>query len=234
MATWDLENAAHLLRRAAFGGSPDAVQDFFDSHSSVAEAVDDLLSFNPSKRTPPKPNDTEADSKLKMQRWWIKTMLKAGPRDATREKLVLFYHNFLVSGADKQPILRYMAIQNGMFRLLGKGSFKDLIREFNRDPANLYYLDGILNDARNDDGVVVANTEEELPGAVCVPAGALAPARAVNLVMLGAVAAVLGEPELEHLVAAAREVLGKKADPARLSAALAAGHYAAEEALCPV
>ena len=90
MATWDLGNAAHLLRRAGFGGSPDEVQNFFDKHDSVSSAVDELLSFTPSKRRPPKPNDTEGESKLKMQRWWVKTMAKAKRVDAVREKLVLF------------------------------------------------------------------------------------------------------------------------------------------------
>jgi pyruvate ferredoxin oxidoreductase gamma subunit len=84
-----------------------------------------------------------------------------------------------------------------------------------------------------DDGIIVANTEEELPGAVCVPAAALAPARSVNLVMLGALAAVLGEPPLDDIVGAAIEVLGKKADPEALRSAIAAGYdYAAKEALC--
>ena len=129
MATWDLENAGHLLRRAAFGGSPDDVEAFFNRNASVADAVDELLSFEPSRKSPPKPKDTETDSKLKMQRWWLKQILKAAPAVAAREKLVLFYHNFLVSGADKQPELRFMSYQNVLFRSLGKGSFKDLIRE---------------------------------------------------------------------------------------------------------
>ena len=164
MATWDLENAAHLLRRAAFGGSPDDVQSFYDNHGSVAEAVDTLLGFAPSTKMPPQKKDTDSDSLLKMQRWWLKTMIKAGPPDAAREKLVLFFHNFLVSGADKQPEYRYMSWQNGLFRSLCKGSFRTLVRELVRDPANLYYLDGILNDARtgqgagpNGEDIVVAN-----------------------------------------------------------------------------
>jgi pyruvate ferredoxin oxidoreductase gamma subunit len=83
------------------------------------------------------------------------------------------------------------------------------------------------------EGLIVANTTEELPGAICVPAADLAPARSVNLVMLGALAAVLGEPPLDDLLAAASEVLGKKADPEALRTAIEAGHaYATKEALC--
>lgn len=84
------------------------------------------------------------------------------------------------------------------------------------------------------DGLLVANTDEEYPGAVCVPASRLASARSVNLVMLGALAAVLGEPPLDDLTAAAAEVLGKKVDPEVLREALTAGYeHAREEALCP-
>jgi pyruvate ferredoxin oxidoreductase gamma subunit len=83
------------------------------------------------------------------------------------------------------------------------------------------------------DGLLLVNSDERIDGAVCVPADRLAP-EAVNLVMLGAVAGCLGEPPLESLAAAAAEVLGKKADPARLAAALEAGHRAAEEATCLV
>ncbi len=47
--TWNLENATHLLRRAAFGGTPKDIQAFFQKHSSVNDAVDELLSFKPLK-----------------------------------------------------------------------------------------------------------------------------------------------------------------------------------------
>jgi 2-oxoacid:acceptor oxidoreductase gamma subunit (pyruvate/2-ketoisovalerate family) len=82
-------------------------------------------------------------------------------------------------------------------------------------------------------GLLLVNSEEDVPGAVCVAADRLAP-ESVNLVMLGAIAGCLGEPPLESLAAAASDVLGKKADPTRLATALEAGHRAAEEATCPV
>ena len=71
-------------------------------------------------------------------------------------------------------------------------------------------------------GLLLVNSDEHIAGAVCVPADRLAPG-AVNLVMLGAIAGCLGEPPLESLVAAASEVLGKKADPARLAEAIESG-----------
>ena len=85
-------------------------------------------------------------------------------------------------------------------------------------------------------GIVLANSAEHHPGMICVPAADLAPARGLNLVMLGALAALLEEPTLDDLLAAAREVLGKKADPDDLRAALEAGHARAleEKACLPV
>lgn len=165
--TWDYENAAHLLKRCGFGGAPDDIQAFLERHSDVESAVDELLSFKPSAKKPPPKKDNTFESKLKQQSWWIKTMAKARkPADMCREKLVLFYHNFLVSGASKQPELRFMAYQNRLFRLMAKGNFRELLREFNRDPANLYYLDGILNDFRDAadgiGGVPIVNANENM------------------------------------------------------------------------
>jgi len=158
MPTWDLENAAHLLRRAAFGGTPEVVQLFHDRHGSVDDAVAELLSFPASGKKPPGPKDVNDENQGKMQRWWLKHMINSKqPSDGCREKLVLFLHNHLASGASKQPTLKYMAIQNGLFRFFAKGNFQTLIREFNRDPANLFYLDGITNVASTDGENVSAN-----------------------------------------------------------------------------
>ncbi len=151
MADWNLENAAHLLRRAAFGGTPEQIRDFFDRHDSVAEAVEELVNFKRSKSRPPKGGDDFYWGVRKQQTWWLKRMLKAKrPGDGLRENLVLFWHNHLACGHNKQPTTAYMAAQNRLFRIFARGNFKQLMREFNRDGANLYYLDGILNEASQD------------------------------------------------------------------------------------
>jgi pyruvate ferredoxin oxidoreductase gamma subunit len=83
------------------------------------------------------------------------------------------------------------------------------------------------------EGLIVANTLEQLPGAVCVPAADLGPAQSVNLIVLGAVAAALGEPTLDDLLAAAIEVLGRKADPDALRTAVESGYdHASRGAAC--
>jgi uncharacterized protein (DUF1800 family) len=151
MAVWNYENAAHLLRRAGFGGTPAEIQAFLGRNASVNEAVAELLSFKPSRKKPPGPKSVDFDNLLKMRIWWFKVLATGKtPGDSVREKLVLFWHNHLVSGASKQPELRFNSLQNQLFRVFAKGNFKNLIREFNRDAANLYYLDGITNVASTD------------------------------------------------------------------------------------
>ena len=162
MAVWNYENAAHLLRRAAFGGTPDEIQAFLDHYDTVAEAVDDIVNFAVSKKKPPKGGRDFYKAEQKQKQWWLKTMLSAkDPKDALREKMVLFWHNHLCSGTNKvrdsANTMAYMPIQNGLFRRYANGNFRDLVRDFNRDPANLYYLDGIGNYASNDDEHVSAN-----------------------------------------------------------------------------
>ena len=81
------------------------------------------------------------------------------------------------------------------------------------------------------DALFLVNSEQPVPGALCIPAARIAP-KGVNMVMLGALAAALGEPELDRLAEAAAEVLGRKADPAELHAALDGGYAAVQEQQC--
>ncbi len=155
---WNNDNAAHLLRRAAFGDSPENLTKFLRRNATMAEAVDTLLGFRPSKKKPPAKNEVDEYNVRKMQRWWLKQMIrKRKPADGCREKLVLFLHGLLVSGLAAQPTLKYTSYQNRLFRMYAKGNYRDLIREFNRDPANLHFLDGIHNVASSDGVHVNAN-----------------------------------------------------------------------------
>ena len=63
--TWNYENAAHLLSRSAFGGSPETIQNFLDDHASVESAVDEVLEFadKPKRSKPPAKKDDEEVAK---------------------------------------------------------------------------------------------------------------------------------------------------------------------------
>jgi pyruvate ferredoxin oxidoreductase gamma subunit len=93
-----------------------------------------------------------------------------------------------------------------------------------RDPS---VVDGL-----RDAGVVLLNAEEPPAGLSdervrCVPADRLATragVRFANIVMLGAVAAVLGEPTLEQLQESAAAALGRKAGADAVRAAVEEGY----------
>jgi len=79
------------------------------------------------------------------------------------------------------------------------------------------------------DGLLLLNGEHAPAGldgrtVLCVPASRLADSKFVNVVMLGALAAALGDPPLADLEEAAVEVLGKKVSAESLHAALEEGY----------
>ena len=89
-----------------------------------------------------------------------------------------------------------------------------------------------VDEGLEPDGLVLLNAEDaptELDGTRvrCVPASLLAARRGssfANLVMVGAVAAALGEPSLERTQQAAVELLGRKLPAESLRAAVAEGY----------
>jgi pyruvate ferredoxin oxidoreductase gamma subunit len=101
------------------------------------------------------------------------------------------------------------------------------------DPDVVVVLDeSLLHEADpteglREGGLLIVNTEQGLDGAICVPATRIADEGAgfVNVVMLGAAAAVLGEPPLDELlaVAAAKKVAVEDVE---------AGFRAVEEIRC--
>jgi len=88
------------------------------------------------------------------------------------------------------------------------------------------------SDGLGADGLLLLNAEEAPEGlntarVVCIPASALAASTGssfANVVMVGAVAAALGEPSLDELQAAATDLLGAKTSAEAVRAALAEGY----------
>jgi pyruvate ferredoxin oxidoreductase gamma subunit len=89
-----------------------------------------------------------------------------------------------------------------------------------------------VTEGLTEGGRVLVNAEEAPPAlsgtnVMCVPASRLAGERGsgfVNITMLGAVGAALGEPPLEAIQDAAAEVLGKKVDAAAVREAVEEGY----------
>jgi pyruvate ferredoxin oxidoreductase gamma subunit len=95
------------------------------------------------------------------------------------------------------------------------------------EPSLLNEVD--VGEGLAEDGLVLVNGEQPLSGldgrrVLLVPASRLAASKYVNVVMLGALAAALGEPALEDLEEATVQLLGKKVPAETLHAALESGY----------
>lgn len=98
------------------------------------------------------------------------------------------------------------------------------------EPSLVHETD--VADGLERDGLVLVNAEEapaelDLVSVRCVPATRLASERGsgfVNLIMVGAAGAALGQPPLDDLQDAAVELLGRKADAETVREAVAEGY----------
>ena len=139
---FDLKKAAHLVRRAAFGGSlaerrrlaqmgPEkSVASVFTAGSSdpVDHVLDDVLAFG-------------GLEKVRGYRVW--RMLSGKHR--LRERMSLFWHDHFATSNQKVKNVRMMARQLAMFDRLGLGKFDDLLLAVSRDPAMIRWLDNETN-----------------------------------------------------------------------------------------
>src|ERR1044071_9751921 len=143
MATLTFDEAAHLLRRAGFGGNADDIDDlaargregavdYLINHQQIDNRqMDDLLkaSFNFSNLS-----DTFRFNRSELQRWWFTRMVYT--RRPFEEKLALFWHNHFATATSKVEDL-WMYIQNLMLRGHALARFDDLLLKVAQDPAML-------------------------------------------------------------------------------------------------
>jgi uncharacterized protein (DUF1800 family) len=153
------EDAAHLLRRAGFGGRIEEVEAL--RKLGVQGAVDRLLTFSGDDGTTENPHlDLEsifeatrqegrsfqvaaARTVPTVQGWWMFKMLRT--TQPLKEKLTLFWHGHFVSGYDKVRSGFALRNQNELFRRMSLEKFENLVLEVSKDPAMLRYLDNDEN-----------------------------------------------------------------------------------------
>jgi uncharacterized protein (DUF1800 family) len=145
---FNARHAAHLLRRAGFGGTRDDVaalaaldpQRAVDAllHPSVPEV--DFPAYPPELGT--LPATMYGQRKTAVQLWWLDRMLRS--RRQLAEKMTLFWHNHFATAVSKSPP-EMMAQQNVLFRMQGLGNFRTLLASVTRDPAMLVWLDNRYN-----------------------------------------------------------------------------------------
>ncbi|MBV9232671.1 MAG: DUF1800 family protein, partial [Candidatus Eremiobacteraeota bacterium] len=154
-ATLGERAAAHLLRRAGFGGNPEEVRRY--AAMSAGDAVASLLRF-PSAGSIAPPAELEDFERgtlggkargragrqtiLATQLWWLNRMLTSPA--PLQEKMTLYFHGHFTSRAT--PRFAWITYnQNALFRRYALGNLRELTREVSKDPAMLLYLNGAQN-----------------------------------------------------------------------------------------
>jgi uncharacterized protein (DUF1800 family) len=152
------EDAAHLMRRMAFGGNPNEINQLVARGREGA--VDYLINYDQINDTDfenlldesfdlSDPRDGDKFNRGELTRWWT-TLMMLGPRQF-EEKMTLFWHNhFATSNSKVDDVLIY--IQNRMLRKHALDKFDTLLEKVAKDPAMLVWLDGVTNvaDAPNE------------------------------------------------------------------------------------
>jgi uncharacterized protein (DUF1800 family) len=148
MANADRRWAAHLLRRAGFGGSADEL----DSYAALGYggAVDRLLAPGSVDDSATGNLISGLDATLNAatqivdgQALWLVRMLYT--QRPLQEKMALFWHNHFATGVQKVRDPGMMYQQNELFLTQGLGKFDDLLAGVARDPAMIFWLDNNTN-----------------------------------------------------------------------------------------
>jgi uncharacterized protein (DUF1800 family) len=161
---WTLEAAAHLLNRAAFGGSPEEIQKLHAmGHAAAVRSLlhagedEDLFpapEIDPMRIQRPRgdsmtPEEVAERRKIiKVQTrertqetriWWIQRM--ASTPYPAREKCVLFWHGHWATSIQKVNDPFLVLQQNQTLRAHAFGPFAPFAKEMSKDPAMIRYLD---------------------------------------------------------------------------------------------
>jgi len=144
---WSRGRAAHLFRRAGFGGSePDLTRAVADGPRGT---VDRLVHPSPASAAETADAKSLGESALaggnakSLEAWWLYRMRNAS--DVLLEKMTLFWHGHFATSADKVTDARLMFEQNELLRRHALGKFGPFVQEISRDPAMLIYLDSATN-----------------------------------------------------------------------------------------
>lgn len=150
------KNAAHLLRRATFGPTPQDIENF--STMTVSEALDVLFQevSTPSPPVDPatgstwlNPSATGANSAQEdlidyFMAWHLEQMRTSGT--SIKERLIWFLHTHLPVRRSVVPQSEHLYYQNALFRYYAFGNFKTLFRKIVVDNAMMLFIDNATND----------------------------------------------------------------------------------------
>jgi len=150
-----VKRAAHLLRRATFGGTKTQIDQF--SQLTPAEAINQLFTEPAAREAPrdpatgadwvsPKPteNNSGRDELIAQTKaWWIDSFLQSAPCVATKSSFFLHTHFTTISTRLRHAPSIYYQIR--LFDKFAQGNFKELTKCICLDNAMMRHLDGQLN-----------------------------------------------------------------------------------------
>ncbi len=146
---WTRDAAAHLLRRAGFGGTPAEIDALY-ARGSVEAAVSFLVDYASIDTTAYEASLTGRNYNLLqlrgVQQWFLDRM-SFSPRPL-EEKMTYFWNLHWTSGISKVNGVTLILNQNKTERLYAMGKFDDLAVKISQDPAMLVWLDNAQSRAQ--------------------------------------------------------------------------------------
>ncbi len=159
-ASWSRDDAAHLLRRAGFGGTPaqidrlqalghDAAVDYLLTGNLPAGAVAPFEHVDLPELTADLTGDYRIQGPMlqyKLQElrvWWLDRMVRSDR--PLEEKMTLFWHGLFCSGIREVRSVEAMSHQNQLFHREAIGNYKRLTADIIHDPAMIKYLNNDEN-----------------------------------------------------------------------------------------
>ena len=147
---WTRDAAAHLLRRAGFGGTPAEIDALY-AKGSVEAAVSSLVDYDSvstaSYEAALAARAYNLLSTRGIQQWFLDRMTYS-PRPL-EEKMTYFWNLHWTSGISKVKGVTLILNQNKTERLHAMGKFDDLAVAISQDPAMLVWLDNAQSRAQH-------------------------------------------------------------------------------------
>ncbi len=137
---------AHVLRRLSMGPQPDLAATLEDADAAIARALDlsAPAALPPAIAPPPDYATAQAVGALEQPvTFWLQQM-QSSPR-LIEERLVWFWHDHFASSVAKVRVPYLMWQQHLLLRNHATGNFAELLHAVSKDPAMLWYLDGVTN-----------------------------------------------------------------------------------------
>lgn len=151
-APWNRLRAQHLYRRMGFGADDATISAAL--LENPGDLVDQLIAAMQSAPNLPEPSwanwtigdytDFGAESTAQFVEYsntWINAMLSS----ATKERVVLFWHNHFVTRFEDYFCPSWMYEYHQLLQNYALGNFREFVYEMGKNPAMLVYLNGVQN-----------------------------------------------------------------------------------------